>query len=1266
MSGPSFDPGLQPEPCSSCGERVVRPRSGCPVCRARGLLGEPGLRPLVAAVCALPEGGPAPGWRIEPDGPHVWLEAADPASLRGLLAGLGRLGERSPLVPRPLRCVDRRLLVTAPAGQPLRPPLAPGALLSVAADLARLAEALAELGLAWPLTRDDLRQDEATGQVGVSPQALPRLELALGQDPRAASCGWGAILAELLGAPRRAGGPGGSDPGGYALEEASCAAPPALLAAVRAALRGEGAPHALLDAALGAALGPSGLPAAGPRPAHEARLATARAGAVATLDLEPQHDDPQRGPFLLLARDAASTPDVAAWLALDLQLDAVVRLELPAHAEADPAAVLARREAFRAARADGLLTGPPLDPALRAARAPAVRGGEPYAVTPCLLPADPAPPPPAAAAPPPVLVASARGSTLTLTVEAAPEAEAVLLVRGRPGQALLLPEDGELLRALDPGDLPATVEDPAPGPGARYAAFPLRAGVAGPPARTGGTALEVRALTATPGIGAIELTWEAPAGAVVLLRAGAAPLQGPADGQPLLWARERQRLVHDCLDPDQEVHYLACALGPGGTLSAGLAASAVALGPPPALGEVRASSQVGRVTLAWTWPAGRSYDRVRVRREPGWPEGEREVLRAAEPCLVDADAPLGRRLGYTLRTALGSHVSRLESEAAGAALAEVAALHARPAGGAVELELELPPGLPAGSEVQVCRNLEREPRDMQDGTPLTVGPELRLLDGSLEPGRPAWYRACLVLDGRRSPGVVARATPVEPAGPLREVAVEGQQGRIVVRFTPPAERCERVMVLAAPRGEPLREVECGNGGPVEIEATPGVPWRVRLVPVHQGCADAAQGVEREATAWDDLSELAAEPGPDGVLLRWRPPAGSPAGYLLEHRPKGRADEPWTQLRLPAAQGEHLLALPPRRTYELRLRCAWGEGPLDGVPAHTVEATALALPPALGDPELALAPGEVRARYLPAPPSERLHWERTVLYLSERAPGQVRAALAGREWFRDDEAAALGLREAASRPRAKQRETLSAPAPAQPGTALLASANGPLRRVLRLGPAVDLPADVLRLSPEPAAAPAVRWSRPALGPVRLARLVLRRGLEEAVDGLPAGELEELSLPRQHELSPQDERFEDQDALPYVSWGYQLEATLEADGERAEVQGPRLVVPAIKGGTLRPVPAQARGFLSKKQLIEVAFQAGPPTPRAWPAFELVRCVADQREGKVVARYAGGGPPPQVEDADLGAFTKGTRLTYRVRLVHARDRLGWAEGHATLTLG
>jgi hypothetical protein len=410
-----------------------------------------------------------------------------------------------------------------------------------------------------------------------------------------------------------------------------------------------------------------------------------------------------------------------------------------------------------------------------------------------------------------------------------------------------------------------------------------------------------------------------------------------------------------------------------------------------------------------------------------------------------------------------------------------------------------------------------------------------------------------------------------------------------------------------------------------------------------------------------------------VLLRWRPPTGAPAGYLLRHRPKGRQDEPWGEVRLPGdAPGEHLLALPPRRTYELELRCAWGQGP-GATPAHAAEALALALPPALGEPELSLAPGEVRARYLPAAPSERLHWERTVLYLSDRAPGALRAALGGREWFREDEAAGLGLREVAARPRAKQRETLVAPAPGpgQVGAALLASANGPLRRVLRLGPALGVPADFLRLDPDPgAAAPAVRWARPAwlgAGPVRLARLVLRRGLEEAaVEGLPVAELEELSRPLERELAADAERFEDADALPYVSWGYQLEATLEADGERTVVMGPRQVVPAIRGGTLRPVPAQARGFLGRKQLVEVRFEAGPPVPRAWPAFELVRCMGDQKEGKVVGRHPGGPAPGQLEDADLGAFTKGTRLTYRVRLLQARDRLGWSEGHAALVLG
>lgn len=1251
MSGPSFDPGLQPEPCSTCGELVVRPRAGCPVCRARGLLGEQSPRALVRPACA-PSSAQAAGWTIESVDPaQAALTAPHPGALRDLLAALGPLGEACPLPPRPLALEGERLLVESPAGASPAGPLAdPASLLWIATDLARLEAALSELGLGWSLTRADLRLSDSASGLRLAPQALPRLRRPLASDPRAGTVAWGWLLAELLGAPR--------EPAGVDLEGASVQAPPALVSAVATALRGEGTPLALLAAALGldpADLGP------GPRPAREARLATARAGAVATLEL------PRRGPLLVLSRTEPRIDAAAAWFALDLQLDAVLRLELPQHPDAEPAAVLARRAAFRAAAGE-TLPGPPLERALLAGRAPALRRDEPYALAPVLLPADPCPSSPALPAPP-LLTTAARGSLLELQVALAPGAalpERVLLVRGRPGQPLLRPEDGELVRSLTVEELPARVEEPAPGPGARYAAFPLLGGRVGAPARTGGASLEVGSLTATPAIGAIELTWEAPPGAVVLLRAGPAPLAGPGDGEPLVWARERTRFAHDCLDAEQEVHYRVCALGPGGALSPGLIASARALGPPPALGDVRASSQVGRVTLAWTWPPGRSYDRVRVRREPGWPEGEREVARTAEPCLVDADAPLGRRLAYTLRTALGEHTSRLESEASGAALAEVAALRAAPAGGAVALELELPPGLPEGAEVQLVRNLEREPRDMHDGHPLTPGPDLRLLDAPLGPGRPAWYRACLVLDGRRSPGVVASATPVEPAGALEEVAVEGLQGKIAVRFAPPRERCERVLLLAAPAGEPLREHPCpAAGGTVELPATPGVPWRVRLVPVHQGCPDAGQAVEQQVSAWDDLGQLVADAAPDGVLLRWQPPAGAPAGYLLAHRPKGRADEPWSEVRLPGEVTEHQLALPPRRAYELRLRCAWDGGA--EAPVHTVEATALALPPALGDPELSLAPGEVRARYLPAAPAERLHWERTVLYLSDRSPGQLRAALAGREWFRDEEAAGLGLTEAAARPRAKQRETLTAPAPATPGSALLASANGPLRRVLCLGPALPLPAAFLALTAEPAATPTLRWARLAPAGAQVTGLVLRRGLEEAaLEGLPADELEELSLPREHRLEPGQERFEDADALPYVSWGYQLEATLAADGAQVVVPGPRLVVPALKGGTLRPVPAQARGFLGKKQLVEVRFEAGPPTPRAWPAFELLRCLADQREGKVVGRHAGPGAPPQLEDADLGAFTKGTRLTYRVRLVHARDRLGWGEGHASLTLG
>lgn len=1242
---PSFDAGLQPEPCSACGERVLKARGGCPVCRARAAApgaARPVVGPLPSAPFA-PERWPA---RPDPDGVAL---APPPARLGALLAALGPLGERSPLPPRPLWLRDGWLALEDPPGAPPAPGLPLAAWLGVAADLARLDADLRDLELVWPLLAGDLRLDPEGG-LRVAPAALPRLEPALGHDRRADAAAWGALLAELLGVPRL--------PGGFALEEGG--APPALLGMLRAALRGQAAPLELLGAALGQE------PRRGPRPALEARAAAARAGAVATLA-----PGGGQGPLLLLTR-AAAPPGEVAWLALDLGLDAVVRLEHPDHVDVDPTAVQARRQAFRAARGAPLLEVPALDPALRAARAPALRRGEPVALVPCRLGSDPAPAWPQVPAAPQVAARPTPGG-LELQVLAAPGADAVLVVRGREGEPLLGPEDGQLLRALEPGALPAAVQDPAPSPGARWAVFALAGGRSGPPTRPAAASLEVQSLRAEPRIGAIHLTWEAPPGLPVLLRAGPSPLQGPADGEALVWARERRELLHDCLEAEQEVHYRAAVLGPDGVLSPGITASAVAFGPPPGLGEVRASSGVGRVVLAWTWPAGRSWDRVRVRREPGWPGGEREVARGEEPVLVDAEAPVGRRARYRLRAALGAHQSHLESEAAGTALAEVAALRASPAGGAVALELELPAGLPPGWELRLVRNQEREPRDARDGTALEVGPELRLLDGPLPPGRTAFYRACLVLDGCPSPGVLAQAVPAEPAGALGEVRVEGQQGRIAVRWTPPAERCERVLVLAAPEGEPLREVPApAPGGPLELEATPGVAWRVRLVPVHQGIPDAAQAVERAATAWDDLTDLRAESAPDGVLLRWHPPAGPPAGYLLRHRPKGGSD-PWSEVRLPgAAPGEHLLAgLPPRRAYQLELLCLWGPaGHETRTAPHAAEATALALPPALGDPELSLAPGEVRARFLPAPASERLHWERTVLYLGSVPPGRVRAALAGREWFREDEAAGLGLAEAAARPRGKQRETLSAAAPPGVGTALLASANGPLRRVLALGPALAVDAAAFQLASEPAgAAPAVRWARPAWlrDPVRLVRLALKRGLEEAaVEGLPPAELEELSAPLQRELPLDATAFTDEEALPYVAWGYQLEATLEVDGARATVQGPRRVVPALKGGTLRPVPEQARGFLGKKQLVTVRFEAGPPAPRAWPAFELVRCLGDQKEGRVVGKHAGGGAPAPIEDADLGAFTKGTRLTYRVRLVSGRDRLGWGEGAGSLVMG
>jgi hypothetical protein len=1231
----TFDPTLLPETCSACQQRVVKVDARCPLCASKAEQARASTRPAVVPL------------RV-------------PAAERLPGAGQARYGHRTQ------RLLERSTQVAwldSPQVEPGEPiaslELSVSEVWAAAVDLARVDAAVRAAGLALELRAEDVRFDRVSGHASVL--ELERLDDGLGWDPRRGAVAWGELVADLLRAPR--------GPGGVELEAVSDRHPPALLAAVRATLGGAPPFEALAQAL---ELEPDA-----------SRAADLRAEVARDVLAQVLPEGPPRP--ILVARELVSpVAGARAFLALDVVHDRPVRLEAPLHAPGDdPAAILARRQAF-VAQGDPVLLAPPLDPALATARVPALRRGEPFRlhrldVEPGTTEVVVAPPPP------PALTVAVRpdGAAALTATGLAPGAQAAF-VRARAGAGVLLvPEDGDLVGTAEAGPDGAAALDDAT-PGERYAVFPLERGKALPPGRASTVeATEVEALTATPAIGAIEVRWHAPEHTTVVVRHKATPITGPGDGELLYWGRAQEPILQDCLDPDQQVHYRAFALGQRGTFSPGVEATAVALGPPPALGTVRATPGDQRVTLAWTWPEGRSYDRALVRREPGWPEGERVVLRDADACLVDEGAPLGVALTYELRAALGTTAGRRESKVTSKALAELSAFRALPGGRSVVLELGLPSPLPHGAHAEVVRNTDHVPHAMDDGSFVRLARgATRHVDEPLPAGSPVHYRACLVLDGARSPGLVASATPLERAGQLSGVQATAGRGCLEVRFTPPTERCEEVRLLAGPasgEGE-LTPVACDAaalqaGGPVRVEATPGAAWKVRLVPVYQGNADAAQAVDVTATAWDDASGLTSRPAPSAVELRWTPPAAPPRAYRLKRAPKGKDDEA-VELAVPADASRFVdTDVVARRTYVYLLTSRWGaEGQEVETPPQQVEATVWASPPDLERPEVRSLAGGVQVSWLPCPAKERVHWDGVAVFTSERPEDEVRAALADL-LFTTDEAAGLGLTLVEARKKARAKETLRLAPPAEGTTRtyVLASQSGPMHRAVRVEAAVGLPDGFLTLRPDPAAGqPTLAWELPGwlrTGRARLKKLAITRGLEDAsVEGLEPTELAELSQPWRADLDPGATTFVDHDVLAFVTWGYSLEATLDVGGQEVVVPGPRVVVPRCQGGKLMPAAEQARGFFgfSAKSEVKVTFAIEGGRTTAWPPFELTRGVAGQAGAKVVWSCDGGAAPPPFTDTDLSNFTKGMTLVYATKLKRARDGLGFSVGESRVTLG
>jgi len=972
----------------------------------------------------------------------------------------------------------------------------------------------------------------------------------------------------------------------------------------------------------------------------------------------------EQGGLVVLAGEAplaeSSEPRLAHW-AVAPQHDLLRILTQARHDDATPEGVRARRSAFRSAEPSAR-DFPTLSPKLTHALAPALRTGEPSTLAPPL--ALPCPATPAEVVDPPRLRVSTaeEGEGALISLEDLPEGTDEVVVVRCGAVDPLVPADGEVLAELPVAELPWV----DPQPGERYAAFPRCAGRLTPPAFAaywGGP--EVAQLEVSPGIGAIELRWEAPDQALIEIL---------ADGKLAHSAQGPGSWVHDCLDPGQRIAYCARVSLSDGNASPGLEAAAVALGPPPALGDVAAVGGEGQVTLSWDWPDAEGYELVRVEREPAFSEGTRVVRRGAEAELVDLDVDPGVAYAYQLRTAWGEVASIHESTAEATPWAELSNLRATPGGESVWLSWTLPSGVDVeGTEVVLVRNREHPPADLDDGDRLKVS-GLDHLDRPLPVGEPVHYRVALRCGPVTSTGALVQATPRASAGSLGPVAVEAGRGALSLRFTPPAERCDAVQLFAGPVGGPLQPIETppapagGAEVALDVPATPGVLTRLRLVPSFEGHPDPGQAVDVQGSAWDDLSDLEAPARADGIELRWKPPSSVPAGYLVRRIQAGR-DGDQSEWTLPGDASSFLdETVKPRLSYRYFVACQWSSGAAGHEP-HELEVTALAEPPDLPKAELRVRPGNVSLRYLPVASSARLRFTGAAVYSSAQDPDSLRTALSETSTFDRAKAAELGLTELAYRKRSKRKEVIRCepPPPGTLATLVLASLNQGLAKPVLIEPALGLGPEFGALTAESTPAGVrLRWTWPewlAGGTSRLLKLALERGLDDVPESLSGEDLETLSAPWSTELPLTATEFEDQDALGFLAWGYRLAVTLSHAGQEFTVDGPRLVVPPTPGGTLRLAATQPRGLFGAKSQIELRVEC--PAPR-WPEFEIVRVVGNQQAGKVVVDFGGGTPTPLFVDEDLSNFSTGTKLRYRVELKHPRDKIGFDEGSAELHLG
>lgn len=1196
--------------------------------------------------------------RAERDGSAdlVAKVAKDATSSASLLVEARRvvsLRDRAPDALAPLVDIVQEGGVTAlvfaraPGHALLGAPLDEARALALAARLARFVQALAASGLSHPLDAGDLIFDPASAQLTVT--GLSRLRPAAGMDPRVAVVAWGEVLARVLGTPRT--------PRGYRLEalyasEGREPPRPATVALVRDALAGD---EGALDRALeGAARHDGGV-----------LRGLARSGLSATIV----------GPLVYHVFDADPPSEgIATLRALCARTGSLVVVRT-ADARGDFRAARSRvEEEFDRARAERAPLRTPLlrfrataiDPARARAMAPEVRREEAFAVYAW-----------GDAAPVPVLArplalgrfeVARDGDRARFTIDAG-AATRVLVVSGPSSEPLVAPEDGTRVAELEGDALRAPLEAPLAG---RWAAFPLSEHEAGVPsyASLEPVVEELARFEGEPGVGRVAFAWSLPPGSIVHVRTSREREPGtPLEGELAYWGRRLSRIEVPAA-AGETVFARAFIYRENGTFSRGRGARAESWSPPEAVTAFAADSSAERsVKLSWQWPRERArIQAALLRRDPAPPGGAVPIDPQGPPTFEDRSPPLGAIVKYELAVVSGG----IEATAEATALpwAELAAFKAEGAGEAVALSWSLPEGASPDVQPRIVRRLDRAPADLDDGDLVPVFGGTEQLDAGLAAGTLVHYRAGLVFASglQRSQGLVASAAVLEKAGALADLVVTPKKKALEVRWAEPRERVDDVVLYAGPEGRDRRDYDRAAylaGKPVRLDAAPGVPQRVRVVPRLKGREDASGALVVLGSAWDEIENVVARPGPGSVELAWSVPP--PGCEVVVKRRLDVKDAPWEELKVLEGSTTSFRDEPPRGkgcVYKVALRFRTQDQSIesDGVERREQSRE---LPPELGSPapRVRQAPGQLGVVYFE--PKAKINYSGVVVYESPRSPQEVQAAFKalGREHHvAEDLPLGVDLVEVAQKDKSPTPKVEVAIDVREPGaratTLVLATRNGPVRRLIAVLRALRLPAGVLSLratTDEKSGKPRLDWTLPGATGARLARVELRRALNDPDQELPPKERERLEAPFVQALAEGATSFTDASADDGVTFAYTLAATFEDGPERFEVSSaPASVRGGKPGGKLLVAAAQARGVFGFKKPPSIELTVKREGGQgAWPAFQIVRTLEGAKGEVAVASFEGGETPPGAfRDDDLAAFSAGMTLGYALKLSRYLD--------------